>query len=384
MQMNKIFASVILTIVLGAGIFAFLGTRKPNSPAGEAVFDPLNAAYAIDGFAVVLVNGKAEQEAAPGSTEKIETSVFGEPVRGDLNGDGREDAAVMLVHNPGGSGTFYYAAAALNTLMGTKGTNAVFLGDRIAPQTLELREDAVIANYAERNPGEPMTARPSVGVSKYLVVKEGTLQEIQTKNEFLAVLHPAPYQEITSPVAVYGRSNFFEANTRIRITDGNGKILADTFATAEGSMDKLYPFSKQISYKAPSSRKGTVEVFEESAKDGSEIKKIIVPVLFKEFSGEGSSGEFKGYLVIGHEIREFTPCGSKEALWLAGDSPALTKAKDAYAKATPSAKPYAEVFVVLLGSLVDPPLDGFGADYETAFSVQDVLLVDAGKSCENN
>jgi len=91
-----------------------------------------------------------------------------------------------------------------------------------------------------------------------------------------------PGQKITSPVLVSGKSNFFEAHTRIRITDDNGQILSNTFTTAEGWMDQLYPFSKEVAYQTPSAKKGIVEVFAESAKDGSEVSKITIPVVFQD------------------------------------------------------------------------------------------------------
>ena len=108
--------------------------------------------------------------------------------------------------------------------------------------------------------------------------------EISTRNEFLEVSYPLPYQKITSPVKVSGKLNFNEANTRIRVRDNNGTVLSDTFTTAEGWMNRLYPFSKDVSYQKPSSREGVVEVFEESAEDGSEIRKITIPVKFSDFT----------------------------------------------------------------------------------------------------
>ena len=168
--------NIALTILLiGAG-FYFFGFKKTEVITKEA-FNPLNATYVIDGKPVTLLNGKAEVSAAPGSAMKVETTVFGEPITGDLNNDGKSDAAVILVQNLGGSGTFYYAAVAVNTGNTAVGTNAVLMGDRIAPQTEEIRNGQLIVNYADRNPGEPMTTQPSRGVSKYLNVVAGTLLE---------------------------------------------------------------------------------------------------------------------------------------------------------------------------------------------------------------
>jgi membrane-bound inhibitor of C-type lysozyme len=141
--------------------------------------DYKNISYTIGGKSVKLVNGYAETPAASGSASKIITHYFGNDALGDLNGDGRPDVGFILTQNSGGSGTFYYAVAALQTADGYQGTNAVLLGDRIAPQTDEIRNGQFIVNYADRAVGEPMTAQPSVGVSKYLVVHGTVLKESQ-------------------------------------------------------------------------------------------------------------------------------------------------------------------------------------------------------------
>ncbi|MCJ7593633.1 MAG: hypothetical protein MUO52_02535, partial [Desulfobacterales bacterium] len=159
----------------------FIQTGKERIPvmAEESAVDPLNATYTVEGYEVRMVNGRHEVQAAPGSATKIRTWVFGEPVWGDLNGDGAEDAALFLVHAPGGSGTFYYVAVAFNTNGAYRGTNGVLLGDRIAPQDVSIRNGVVIANYADRRFEESMTTPPSVGKSQVLAMKEGRLGETE-------------------------------------------------------------------------------------------------------------------------------------------------------------------------------------------------------------
>jgi hypothetical protein len=115
-------------------------------------------------------------------------SVFGNPVYGDIDDDGEEDAAMLLVEDPGGSGTFYYVVAALNLKGAYVGTNAVFLGDRIAPQNVRISNGVIIVNYADRRQEEPMATPPSVGKSKYLTLREGVLAEIKTLGEGERVL----------------------------------------------------------------------------------------------------------------------------------------------------------------------------------------------------
>lgn len=141
---------------------------RPSLPSSNAP-DYRNGTYYINDQAVTLVNGFSAVPAAPGSASQIVTRYFGNAVSTDLNGDGRPDIVFLLTQNAGGSGTFYYAVAALNTPQGYEGTHAFFLGDRIAPQPTDVGPDGtIIVNYADRAPGENFSVPPSVGTSRYL------------------------------------------------------------------------------------------------------------------------------------------------------------------------------------------------------------------------
>ena len=101
--------------------------------------------------------------------------------RTDLNDDGREDVVFLLTQQRGGSGTFFYAVAALNTKAGYLGSDGYLLGDRIAPQTTVVsrnprHKNVIVVNYGDRRPGEPMTAQPSVGKSVYLKLDAETVR----------------------------------------------------------------------------------------------------------------------------------------------------------------------------------------------------------------
>ena len=85
----------------------------------------------------------------------------------------------FLAHDPGGSGTFYYLAAALNLNGSYRSTNTVLLGDRIIPQSITVQNGIITATYKARNQGEEMSAVPSITVKKYFTVKNGELTALK-------------------------------------------------------------------------------------------------------------------------------------------------------------------------------------------------------------
>ncbi len=155
-MLKKVLIAVVLLVVFSVVIFIFSTLYIYRDE------DYKTAIYTIDGNTIQL---------------GVETKYFGNEVRADLNNDGREDVVFLITHQPGGSGTFFYVVAALNTERGYVGSAGVLLGDRIAPQTTEVRPNNIIlVNYADRAPGEPFTARPSVGKSIWLKLDPETMQ----------------------------------------------------------------------------------------------------------------------------------------------------------------------------------------------------------------
>jgi hypothetical protein len=139
--------------------------------------DAANSEYVIDGKSVVLKEGQTEDQAAPGSATIATTRILDATITGDLNGDGRDDVLVLLLQNAGGSGSFYYVAAALRAHDGYRGTNAILIGDRIAPQAMEIHDGTIVVSYRERYPWESFAASPSVSRSRYFVVENDELKE---------------------------------------------------------------------------------------------------------------------------------------------------------------------------------------------------------------
>ena len=168
------------TFTLTPSLQSNASTQAISSEAA-AGSDPQNATYTIEGQAVTLVDGVAEKELAPGSASKQVTSYFGNEVEIDLNSDGLMDSAFLLTQDSGGSGTFFYVAAAVNGKEGYTGTNAILLGDRIAPQSTFIDPDnpaQFIVSYGEIPAGEPMSSEPTQMVSRTFKLENGRLVEV--------------------------------------------------------------------------------------------------------------------------------------------------------------------------------------------------------------
>ena len=257
--MNKKFLPLLLittaiVLIVISAIFIIQYIYKDKLPTAS----PLNATYIIEGQPVTMINGHAETVIAPGSTSKTITQYFGNDAMGDLNGDSVPDVAFILTQDNGGSGTFYYAVAALKTSDGYQGTNAILLGDRIAPQTTEIKDGKVIVNYAGRKPGEPMTTTPYVGISKYLKISNNQLVETSAPTsviykDIVEIASPLPSSTITSPVTITGRARgnwYFEASFPVMIVDWDGKIIAQGVATAQSDWmtTDFVPFKATLSF----------------------------------------------------------------------------------------------------------------------------------------
>lgn len=183
--MKKFVWIIVIVALIAAGFVLsrskFETGTKEETPVVSGAVDPKNATYMIEGQPVTLKNGVAETESAPGSASKIVTAYFGEDLTIDLDGDGRLDDAFILTQDTGGSGIFFYAVAALNTLDGYRGSDGYLLGDRIAPQATTPSPDpkqkaVVVFNFADRAADQPMTAQPSAGKSVYLKLNPQTMQ----------------------------------------------------------------------------------------------------------------------------------------------------------------------------------------------------------------
>ena len=96
----------------------------------------------------------------------------------------------------------------------------------------------------------------------------------------ISVRHPRPHDLVDDPVEVCGVGTGFEATFAARVRDGHGAELSQVTITAGGTgIWGNYHAALPLGG-VPATPHGTLEVFEFSARDGSEINKVVVPIVF--------------------------------------------------------------------------------------------------------
>ncbi len=190
--MKKIFVIILVLLIAALGFVVYKFNFKNDDvfiKNNEGRIQQINihdGTYKIAGQNVVLKNGISEVPAAPGSASKVTTKYFGNDLKIDLNKDGVDDLVFIISQETGGSGVFYYVVGLLDTREGKIGTDAVLLGDRIAPQTIGFdegkttlgtnRQGVIVVNYADRNKGEDFSVSPTLGKSLWLKLDLKTMQ----------------------------------------------------------------------------------------------------------------------------------------------------------------------------------------------------------------
>ena len=176
--------SLFLSVCLLSGCRGM--SSAPPDPAGTSILEALrNAEYPIDvvrSGKVQLKDGFFEETVVPGSAIKTRISLGKQQVTGDLNGDGAQDAAVTVVANLGGTGTFTYLAAVGNRDGAAEPIASVFLGDRIAVSSLVIESGKIHVTVLTRKPGEAMVARPTVEVKRKFKLQGDLLVEENGKH----------------------------------------------------------------------------------------------------------------------------------------------------------------------------------------------------------
>jgi hypothetical protein len=188
------------------------------------------------------------------------------------------------------------------TAPATHAVRVYFMRDgKVGPVARELASTDRASLLATLDAG-PTDAERAIGFSQG-TGNERTAEEVYTLSQFaptravamggktytradfedltpaILVEAPLPFATVSAPLRLRGTANTFEATFEYELLDSVGKTLAKHFVTAtsgsgtRGTYDVAIPF-------APPGGTGTLFVYELSAKDGSRIHQVEIPLTF--------------------------------------------------------------------------------------------------------
>lgn len=134
-----------------------------------------NAEYQVSlgSHTVRLTDGVFQAGSSPGDFLHV---ALHRAALGDLNGDGIEDAAVILVQTTMGSGTFYDLAILTMEKGGFQQRGAVLLGDRIRVRSLRVTSGAVEVAMIAHGAADPACC-PTRRITKRYRLQDGVIVE---------------------------------------------------------------------------------------------------------------------------------------------------------------------------------------------------------------
>jgi hypothetical protein len=244
-------------------------TQAPSpTPVPALTVDDLkNATYHVKDFAdmndgsdsMTLVNGEYSKNQPAGLDGSIVfTLKYSQSAAGDLNGDGLADAAVILLADTGGSGTFGYLAAVINQDGKAVNVDTIALGDRTQIESLAVQGGTIALQMVTHGPQDPMCC-PTLKVSETYLLKnnrlltqaektaaplaQGVIQALKAKDmsKLASFVHPtagvrfSPYANVKDTDLVFTPnqlSNALQATTSYvwGSFDGSGAPIQMTFA----------------------------------------------------------------------------------------------------------------------------------------------------------
>ena len=98
----------------------------------------------------------------------------------------------------------------------------------------------------------------------------------------IKVSQPQPESLISSPLLIKGQAKVFENTFQMVLKDADGKeVVKKTVTATAPDAGQFGDFDELLLFDNPKTDKGTLEVFDLSAKDGAVQDLVTIPVKFK-------------------------------------------------------------------------------------------------------
>jgi heat shock protein HslJ len=169
---QAIVSGVLFLVVIAVSRMAIAGQGQVMA-ARELEGITVRSAWFSSGT-VTLKNGEYRAPTAPGAATETVLRLTDWRAFGPVNG--KDAVAIVLVTDPGGSGTFYDLALLEMRTGGWVYADSVLLGDRVKVHSVGIKDNAIIVSMTVHGQGDAMCC-PSREVTRRFMVQEGRLVE---------------------------------------------------------------------------------------------------------------------------------------------------------------------------------------------------------------
>ena len=147
---------------------------------------------------------------------------------------------------------------------------------RLAQVVYTVTQFSTVQRVTFRLDGKPVTAFGGEGIVLDKPVTRARFSELLPP---IFVDTPARGATVRSPVTISGVADVFEGQFIVEVRTAGGRVLAQ--GPGHAAMGMYAPFSVHLTYKVGRTQAGSVVAYDRSAKDGSVIDLVTVPVLLQ-------------------------------------------------------------------------------------------------------
>ena len=263
-------AKVVSTLLGAFGSFglAFVTEAYPSEPTKAAMQAPTlkeikNASYSgIEGLkgSVKLVDGKWKgRPYKKGSASRPVVSLIGDfRITGDLDGDGTDDAVVLLNYAPGGTGQLLHLALMARKKGKIQNLATALIGDRVQIRDVRIEQKRIFMDVIQAGPKDAMccpgevttrewTLEPGGKLNRYTVTAKPARLTLETIGNTEWILRswdskqPAPTRPAVTLVFKDGRFTGSSGCNNYFAPVKEGKIPGDVEVGALGTTRKSCP-----------------------------------------------------------------------------------------------------------------------------------------------
>ncbi len=161
-----------LSLFLCAAL-TLLGSKALAQPPRLTIEVLRNSQYRIDNETIKLKNGKYLRK----TPDDFMDARLSKVAFGDLDNDGMEDAAVLLIYSGGGSGSFYLLFAVINKNGTPYNAASTLLGDRVVVQSFNIKSGRISIDMITHGPDDPSCCPTLKEVIRYKLAGGNLVEE---------------------------------------------------------------------------------------------------------------------------------------------------------------------------------------------------------------